>query len=506
MKKKFISIIAIFIIILLCSTPVFGLTINTGDSNNSDESEQSSNRVVEGVTTLELVEKKLCEIPIKDPITGDDIGSFTKELTDFDASKKEATLTLTVKNLMVDEVIKKPIEVFLVLDNSDTMINDSYKDKSKMEYVAETAEAFTNSLFSYFEDVKIGIVSFSSVADTRTSLDDSPVVWGTENDAKLLLGLSNSKDDVIAKISEYKTDTNHGSMTNIQAGLDLAEKNFNTDTEAEKIVILLSDGVPNLSLGINKFEYSGTTATNTQNKLKSMSEKGYNIFSVLMGYDEASTPNPQAPMIEDDSRHMTNYELVKEIFGTTSDPTVGNFFYINYDKLYGVFNTDIFNNLVAEKDTKIRNLVIKDYFPKEIIDNFNFEYVKSPNIGNVSEKVDTTDNSITWEIEVLKAEEVATLSYKLTLKDDYDKAIVDKILPTNSKVDLSYEYGNVKGTGNSTVSSTVRVRYSESSKDDTVAKKPIPQTGKYSTILFVTIFIIAIAYAVMKVIQIKKLK
>lgn len=499
MKKKLIRVIALFAIMLLFTSPVFALTVNTNGNN-----EKSSNAVVPGVTTLELVEKKLCEIPIKDT-NNNSVGLFTKELTNFDANKKEATLTLTVKNLMKKESFKKPVEIFLVLDNSDTM-KEKYNGKSKIDFVSETADSFANSLFSRFENVKIGIVSFSSVVDNRTSVDDPPVVWGTQNDAKLVLGLSNSLDNVKSKIAEYKTDTAHGAMTNIEAGLNLAEANFSKSTDSEKIVILLSDGVPNLSLGTNKFEYSGTTATNTKNKLVNMDKKGYNIFSVLMGYDQASTPNPQAPMIADNSRHMTNYELLKEIFGTTSKPTVGNFFFINYDKLYGTVNTDIYNKLTSQKDTNLKNLVIKDFFPKEIVDNFNFELVKSANIGTVSTKIDTSDNSITWKIDLLKAEEVATLSYKLTLKDNYDKAIVNKILPTNSKVDLSYEYDGKKGSANSTVSSTVRVKYSESSKDDTTAKKPIPQTGINSTVFIVVISACILAYGIIKIKQINKLK
>lgn len=508
MRKKLISIIVLLIIMLLCTSPVFALTINTENgqaSEGSGNNEQSSNGVISSVTTLELVEKKLCEIDLKDSSTNDVIGKFTKELTDFNSSKKEATLTLTLKNLMEKQTIKKPVEVFLVLDNSDTM-KEEYNNKSKMEYVTETASQFTDLLFDYFESPKIGIVSFSSVVDNRTSPDDPPVVWGTENDAKLLLGLSDSKDIIKNKITEYKNDTAHGSMTNIQAGLALAEKNFTNSTETEKIVILLSDGVPNLSLGINRFEYSGTTAQNTKNQLLSMEEKGYAIFSILMGYDQASTPNPNAPMIEDNSRHMTNYELAREVFGTTSEPTVGKFFFINYDTLYGVLNTDIYNNIVSEIDTNLKDVVIKDYFPKEIVENFNFEYVKSPNIGEVSQKIDTSDNSITWTVELLEAGKEASLSYKLTLKDDYDKAIVDKILPTNSKVDINYSYNNVNGNANSTVSSTIRVKYVESSKDDTTSKKPIPQTGMYTTILFSIVVAGIVVFAIVRGNQIRKLK
>ena len=237
-----------------------------------------------------------------------------------------------------------------------------------------------------------------------------------------------------------------------------------------------------------------------------MDSKGYNIFSVLMGLNEADLENPSAPISETTGNNMTYRELAEEIFGTSSNPTVGNFYYINYDSLDTIVNTDIYNNITEIKDNSLRNLVITDYFPQEIIDNFNFEYVASPNIGEVSQEVDTTNNSITWNIELLNAGEVATLSYKLTLKDDYDKAIVDQILPTNSNVDISYNYNNVSGNANSTVSPTIRVLYSESSEDDTVAKDPIPQAGAYTAILVAIVMAIIVVFIIIKVIQIKKLK
>lgn len=512
MKKILLRTIVILAAMFLCTTHVLALTINTGNSggtsstgtsSSSGNSKPSSNSVVSSVTTMELVEKNICKIDLKDPITDDVIGNFTKELTDFDANKKEATLTLTLKNIMEKETIKKPVEVYLVLDNSSSM-SRTYNGKSKVDYVTETANLFVDSLFEYFESPKVGIVSFAcaeSVSSVGEGFHD-----GTQDDAKLLLALSNSKETIKTKISKYKVGE-RGQHTNIEAGLSLAETNFTDSTNSEKYVILISDGVPNLCLNTeNTLQYSGIIASRTKQKLQDMDSKGYHIYSVLMGLNEANVENPSAPIIESTGKHMTYRELAEEIFGTASNPTVGDFYYIDYDNLDTTVNTDIYGDITEIKDNSLKNIVIKDYFPQEIIDNFNFEYVKSPNIGKVSENVDTSDNSITWSIELLNAGEIATLSYKLTLKDNYNKEIVDKILPTNSKVDIDYNYSNVDGSANSTISPTVRVRYSESSKDDTVAKDPIPQTGIYSTIVFTIVLVGIVAYAIIKGIKIKKLK
>ena len=465
MNKKILSIFCVFTFLFSLCSSSFAATVSASK------------------TTMSVVDKSICEINLKDK------GKFTKELTEFDANKKEATITLTLKNIMEQENLTKPIEMFLVLDNSHSMTS-TYEGKEKRQYVAETATSFVNALFDHYENAKIGIVSFSSVNLGST--------LGTENDAKLLLGLSDSKDTVQNTITNYTTT--EGPYTNIEAGLAIAEKNFTNNTDSQKYIVLISDGVPNLCLDTNTtLTYSGVIATNTKNKLVELKNKGYNIFPVLMGLSESNVQNPSAPTIADGSRNMTYRELAEEIFGTTSAPTAGNFYYIDYTNLSKTVNTDIFNKITYSKDNTLKNIVIKDYFPREILENFNFEYVKSPNIGKVSAEVDISDNSITWEIELLKEGEVATLSYKLTLKDEYNEEIVDKILPTNTKVDIAFKTVDGKGNSNSDVSPKVKLVV-----DKTISKAPIPQTGVYN-VLFIILASTLIVFAVINFRRFKQL-
>ena len=452
MNKKILSIFCIFTFLFSLCSSSFAATVSASK------------------TTMSVVDKSICEIKLKD------MGDFTKELTEFDANKKEVTITLTLKNIMEKENITKPIEMFLILDNSHSMTS-TYEGKEKRQYVAETASAFVNALFDHYENAKIGIVSFSSV--------DSGTTLGTENDAKLLLNLSNSKDAVQSTITNYTTT--EGPFTNIEAGLTIAEKNFTSSADSQKYIVLISDGVPNLCLDTNTtLTYSGIIASNTKKKLVDLKDKGYNIFSVLMGLAESNTPNPSAPTIADGSRNMTYRELAEEIFGTSSSPSASEFYYIDYTNLSKTVNTDIFNKITYSKDNTLKNIVVKDYFPKEILENFNFEYVKSPNIGKVSAEVDSSDNSITWEIELLKEGEIATLSYKLTLKDEYNEEIVAKVLPTNTKVDIDFETVDGKGNSNSDVSPKVKLVINEvKDPDKTIAKDPIPQTGVYNVLFIV---------------------
>ena len=482
MNKKILSIIFIFAILFSICGSCFAATVSASK------------------TTMTLVDKSICEISLKDS------GKFTKELTSFDADKKEAILTLTLKNIAQKENITKPIEVFLILDNSNSMTS-TYQGKAKKEYVVETATSFVDSLFDYFENAKVGIVSFSSIDNTTSG--DSSLSLGTENDAKLLLNLSSSKENIKSTITNYADSK--GPFTNIEAGLSIAEKNFTTNTNSEKYVILISDGVPNLCLDTTTtLSYSGVVATNTKNKLIELKNKGYHVFSVLMGLAESNTPNPSAPTISDGTRNMTYRELAEEIFGTTDNPTVGDFYYIDYNSLSTTVNTNIYEKITYAKDNSLKNIVIKDYFPKEILENFNFQYVKSPNIGKVSTEVDPSDNSITWEIELLKEGEVATLSYKLTLKDEYNEEIVDKILPTNTKVDIDFETIDGKGNASSDVSPKIKLTVptpdQPKTPDNTVSKDPIPQTGNYLTATLFAILATVIVFVIVKSILLKKVK
>lgn len=502
MKKKIITTLVLLLVLLFSCSSVFATNVNTQAKTDSSKIESKK-------SIFELVDKSICEMDLNN------LGHFKKELTSFDANKKELTITLSVTNTAKKEEITKPVEVYLVLDNSFSMTK-TYQNKSKMSYVTETANLFVDSLFEHFTNPKIGVVSFSSI-DNTTSTGVS-LVLGSTSDAKLLLPLSDSKQTVKSAITTYAQET--GPYTNIEAGLSLAQSKFTTSTETEKYVVLISDGVPNLSLDTeHTLTYSGTNATNTKNRLQNMQSQGIHIYSVLMGLNESNIPNPNAPSLEDGSRKMTYGELAEEIFGTVENPTAGDFYFINYDSLDTTINTNIYGDITYVKDNTLKNIVIKDYIPQDIINNFDFSYVAEPNFGKAT-PLNTEDNSITWTIPELKEGETATVSYKLKLHDSYDSAIVNKILPTNTKVDITYETPTGTGSVTSDVSPKVRLKYENNIVIDKDPEKPanntvvdntisddkmLPQTGIYTTLLLIA-GIGIVVFAVSRVINMQKIK
>lgn len=475
--KRFLFTFVAFIFVFSMVTTVFAsneISINT--INNNDVT-NSTNTSTTGNTSLEIVENNICDIDIGG------IGQFEKQITDFDAQEKSVTLTLTVTNTKEVEERYKDVEIFFVIDNSSSMTSDYIGDITRKEAVINSANSLVEKLYDSNPNAKIGIVGFSSLDSAAGETE------GTIEDASLRLGLSNSEDEVknaITNLSELEV----GPRTNIEAGLTIAQENFSTDENVDRYVVLLTDGVPNNATDGTFGTYSGVVAERTKAKLEEIENSGIQIIAAMIDLDSEK---------DEPTTGQTYRALAEEIFGTEENPTTSKYFYIPDSELEDTIVNDIFDSLTLTVDNTLRNITITDYFPQEIIDNFNFEYVASPNIGTVSQEVDTSNNSITWNIELLSEGEVATLSYKLTLKDDYDEDIINEILPTNTNVDITAETNGNEIDVSSDVSPTIRVL-----ADNTTAVTPIPQAGDGFTIWFAAIVSILVIVAVGRMIYLRK--
>ena len=462
MKKSKKITCAVLALATLLTTSVFATTINSEKA------------------TMEIVENKTCTINITDESV------FEKKLTNYDLDKKELTINLKVSNNAVLP-LDKPSEIILVIDNSKSMQETISTGGTRMEAIADSAKTLATELLK-LDTVKIGVVSFSTVGENA---DGSNIDEGTLADAKLRTDLTTSKDTIMNAITEIANDAT-GVRTDIEAGVTLASQYF-TGTCESQFIILLTDGVPNISLGSNKIQYSGATATNTKKALTTLSSKGIEILSMMTGVSddlETQTGN-------------TYKELAEEIFGTPTKPTVGKFYYITDGEIEETISNVILNQLIAPKDDILTNLDITDYFPQEIVDNFDFEYVTEPTLGTISKDIDLQNNVIIWHIDELGYGESATVSYKLTLKDKIDEDIVGVVLSTNEKVDITSD-NVVDDNGNAKVLTsnvTPKVKLTvepepepEPEPDNTIIPEPLPQTG--STVTFYIVLAFAVIGAI----------
>ena len=359
--------------------------------------------------TMTVVEEPICTIELGEN------SKFEKKLIEKNLNNKEVTLQLQVTN---NETSIKPTgEIMLVLDNSDSMQNATSTGEIRKDLVFKSAQALVSNLLEDNSQLQIGVVSFSTNTDVSKE--------ATIEDASLVSSLSNSATELNNAISNIEAN---GPRTDLQAGLLLASQQF-SEEDNNKYIIVLTDGVPNVAIDSNNPYYSDTTITQTKEQLQTLENDGIQITTMLTGIDDESyVPNGVTKSFG---------EIIEEIFGTPENPTVGNFYYVTDDQIETTITENIYNDLLPVEKT-LTNIVIKDYFPKEIIDNFDFAYVSNANIGEISAEVNTDDNSITWTIPELASGQTATVQYTLKLKENFDSSIVDKILDTNEKVDITY--------------------------------------------------------------------
>lgn len=338
-----------------------------------------------------------------------------KKLISKDLANKEVTLQLQVTN---EEIADKPTgELMLVLDNSDSMTEEVSDGKTRKDLIFNSANSLVSNLLKDNDSLKIGIVRFSTNVDQTLE--------STIDDASVVSPLSDNVTTLTNAISNIETN---GPRTDLQSGLLLASQQFSKE-DNNKYMIVLTDGIPNVAIDYDKKYYSDDVIAKTNQQLKAIEAKGIELITMLTGIkDEAYVP----------ATTTKNFgQIIKEVFGTQTNPTAGTFYYVTDADIEKTITDDIYKALMPIEKT-LKDITIVDYFPVEIIQNFDFAYVSKANIGNISAKVDTTNNSITWTIPELTSGQTATVQYKLKLKENFNSAIVDKILNTNQKVDVDY--------------------------------------------------------------------
>ena len=436
MKKKIVLLSLIMILVMAVVMPIFAYAANED-------------------VTLEKVKDNVCTIKL-----GED-GEVIKKLLSVSNEKKEVTLQVEVKNLKSEEEEITPTEMFLVIDNSKSMTDNSLTDgRTRKEAVFSAAKTLVQQILKEQPTSKIGIVSFSSNSDVSKE--------GTLEDANLVIKPTSNEEEITTAIDGIETT---GTRTNIDAGLQIAKSNFTTEEALNRYVILLTDGVPNNSVGTS-MTYSGETTTNTKNTLKAIIDSKIDIITVMTGVDPTYQPDPDGN-VSPEAAGKTYKDLAEEIFGTQEKPNYGKFYYVSDEAVEDTITKEVYNDVKVVITNEIKDITVVDYFPLDIVENYDFEIFEKENIGEVTPTINKDNNSITWTIETLKAEETASFKYKLKLKEKFNEKIINVETPTNEKVDVTYtgKDGEVKAETSDVTPSIIL------KKDKTIAPDPIPQTG-----------------------------
>ena len=502
MKKKTLRIITLIVLVVMllsAFSSVFASAVAKGDA------------------TMTLVKDEIASGTFGEK----DYGSYRKEKVDFNAEKKTIDIKLTVTNNAPEpksheeEIPSEvPGEIVYLIDISNSMsvnqVTINNETTTRKQAVVDAAKILTDKLFAQNKDLKVGVVGYA----TSTNNDER----GTIKDAKVFTeSMVTTKEAVNAAFDTVLTTT-MGSTTDIQMGLRAAEGLFSDSTTAKKYIVLLTDGIPNVAEGViptTKTDGTGwasaydmTVFNPTKAEVKGLETKGINLVSILIHMLDVELPI--STMSEGDMQTMyqaigrdiseagekpTYLDVSQYIFGKTTKPTTGDVYYIpTDDDIYQYITETVYNSLIGEptKTTVVdvpeyvlEDIVLKDYFPANIVANFDKAELVAASKGTITAKIDTKDNSITWTIGNLKPGESATYTYRLTLKDTFDSSIIGKNLPTNEKITITYKENGKDGKPVEDTRCPVVML-------DVIPKKVIPQTGE-NTILFVGLALLATA-------------
>lgn len=507
--KKSLKIILTFFLVFLFSSYVFASPVAKGDA------------------TMKLIEDNVCSM------TFGKYGTFEKKMTNIDTQNKTVDIRLTATNnqekikdeTKTEEVIKAGEVVFLIdgsrsmsvnktetsEDNANETDTSTSTEKSRGETVLDAAKELADKLFEAKSDIKIGVVEFA----TSKTVSER----GTEKDAEARTdGLATTKEEV-AKALQAVEDSEMGSLTDLEMGLKKADEMLSTTAtdNSQKYIIVFTDAIPNVAEGVIpqtyseeeqaegkqgfKSAYDDNVFTPTKEELVVLNNKGITVMSVLINMTDdeiqmsTKTPKP------------TYKEVANQIFGTETDPTAGPVFYVTDDSVTETITKTIYSKLTEtktitvtpENSYELTNIVIKDYFPKNIIDNFSFALLTKPEKGEVTATVDKTDNSITWTISKLEPGETANFSYRLTLNEQFESSIVGINLPTNENVTINYEENGKDGPQVENDKCPIVAL-------DVEAKKEIPQTGSNTWFTVSALVIAAIVIGAVSFVNYKKNK
>ena len=361
--------------------------------------------------TMTIIEEPVCTIEIGEN------SKFEKRLIEKNLTNKEVILQLQVTN---EETAVQPTgEVMLVIDNSKSMEEIVEGTTTREDLVIESAKTLVSTILDGNDHLRVGVVSFSSNEEVEKE--------GSIEDANLISELTSNSEELESAISNIEYT---GPRTDLEAGLNLASQYF-SEEDNSKYVIVLTDGVPNVAIDYTGGYFSDDVITKTKTQLESLETAGYNVITMLTGISNAE----DLPGTRDDDK--TYGDIIEEIFGTEENPTVGKFYYVQDTEIEQTITENIYNDLLPVEKV-LTDITVTDYFPQEIIDNFDFAYVSEPNIGTVSTEIDKENGSITWTISELAPGETATVQYSLKLKEDFDSTIINQIIDTNEKVDITY--------------------------------------------------------------------
>ncbi len=406
--------------------------------------------------TMEIVEDNICTINLNEECT------LEKKIINSELEKHKITLQLKINNN--SEILIPSGELMLVIDSSSSMNDIVEGETTRKDVVLESANKLVRGLLEANPTtLKIGVVTFSSSSQKD---ENGYFVTGTASDAQQVSALTNNVTTLTNKISAIEGT---GQYTNLDSGLQLAKEQFSSE-DTNKYMIILTDGLPNLAVGYNDLvTYQGLTDVINQTKSTLTSLENVEVITMLTGISD------ETAVVREDKQNNSSYtyaQVIQQIFGTEEAPTKGTFYKINDTEIEETITDKIYHELLPVEKS-LDNIKIIDYIPEEVANNFNISLTEDSR--GLSATITEDQRTITWNVEKLSPGETKILKFDLVLKEEFDESIIDKVLNTNEKVDITYK--DFDGTDKSDSSDvTPKIKLIANTPADT-APQPIPDAG-----------------------------
>lgn len=443
-------------------------------------------------------------------------GSISKSIINSNAEAGEVTVELKLDNSKITTDGQKKY------DNTEVLIivNENISKKSEnLEKYTNYIKTLASNIFSKNANTKVGIIGMKGPIDDATVNEEGKLVHGP-NDQKTVNGTTANAEVIVEPtndISAIQTGLQNMNTQktvyyeNLQAAIRLANNTFSSNVN--RILVSLYDNVPTTAVGVcsqapsyggifSEYATAEEAIIAKHKKLVSYTKqeilklKQNNIHFILLRPDDTSFD-------QDWYSHSTGEFILKfdgspyvqQLYGTVENPTYGKMYSLSESNLQTVVTEYIYNDIINTIGYDISSVIVKDYFPQEILDYFTITVLDN-------EKVDTshllTDGYIELSADCIKSEENLSIKYTLKVKDMQESNILEKTISTNKKVELSYkDYTNTQKLVDLTSSpkiklSEVKQEVSKPSepdksttppKDTTTATGKLPQTGINMTII-----------------------
>ncbi len=421
-------------------------------------------------------------------------GYISKTIVDSNKDTGEVTIELKLSNTKKEtEQTEKyeDTEVYLLVDENIV------KDADKLPKYLKDVESLTKKIFESNSKTKVGIIGIKgTICDLwneggKTFEGDKHEgnVPGSDSNAEVVVKLTNNIDSIKNGIKNMNASKNRY-YTNLQAAIRLANNSYSKNVN--KILISLFDNVPDIAIGV-KSQVSGygstkervialheKIATYTKNEILTL--KKSNVSFILLRPDDTSYDETWYSLTTGEKLlDFDGSPYVKKLYGTVDNPTYGKMYNFNDSNIETIITENIYQDVKKLIQPDISNTKVVDYFPTDIINNFDFAYVGKPNIGTVSDNIDENTNTITWDIGKLEGTNTATLKYKLKIKDMKNEELLNKTIATNEKVVLTYKDSEAKDY-TVTLSSSPKIQLSEVKEELTATVSYDPTTKTTGTV------------------------